>query len=299
MVRRTEKPVLDYDFPLWRPPSEGPNLIIQATLGCGFNHCSFCSMYKGKAYSERPLDAVSADIDAAARQWPGATRVFLADGDAYGLPTEALAAICDRLAAAFPGLQRVSAYATPFNLLKKSAEEIALLKARRLGLVYVGIETGWDPLLKRIAKGSAKQMEAGLARAAEGGLKISATVINGLGGRKYWREHVDATADLINRVPPAYLSTLQLTLEDSVAEGFHQRFGEPFERQGDDGVLDELHRLIARLEPPRPVIFRSNHASNALALAGTLPKDKGRLLAQVEAVQAGAAGVRPAWLRGL
>jgi radical SAM superfamily enzyme YgiQ (UPF0313 family) len=289
--------MLDYDFPLWRPPSEGPNLIIQATIGCGFNHCSFCSMYKGKSYRARPVDEVFADIDAAARMYPGATRVFLADGDAYGMDN--LAAICDRLAAVFPGLQRVSAYATPFNLLKKPAEEIALLKEKRLTLAYVGIETGWDPLLKKIAKGSAKQMEAGLARAAEGGLKISATVINGLGGRAYWREHVDATADLVNRVPPAYLSTLQLTLEQSVVADFHRRFAEPFEWQDDAGVLDELHRLIERLDPPRPVIFRSNHASNALALAGTLPKDKGKLLAQIAAVQGGAGGVRPAWMRGL
>jgi coproporphyrinogen III oxidase-like Fe-S oxidoreductase len=291
--------MLDYDFPLWRPPSEGSNLIIQATLGCGFNQCSFCSMYKEKEYRVRPLDAVFSDIDAAARRWPGAHRVFLADGDAYGLPTESLSAICDRLAAALPNLQRVTAYATPFDLLRKTAEEIAALKAKKLSLVYLGVETGWDWLLKRIAKGSAKQMEAGLARAAEGGLKVSATVITGLGGKKYWREHMDATADMVNRTPPTYLSTLQLGLEESVAPRFFERFGEPFEMQDDDGVLVELRHLIDRLSPPSPVIFRSNHASNALALAGTLPKDKGKLLAQIDAAMAGQSGLRPAWMRGL
>ena len=121
--------MLAYDFPLWRPPSEGDNLIIQATLGCGFNGCTFCSMYKLKGYVERPLEAVFADIEQAARVWPHATRVFLADGDAYGLPTRTLLAICARLRACFPGLTRVSAYATPFNLLKKSVEEIGELKA--------------------------------------------------------------------------------------------------------------------------------------------------------------------------
>ncbi|MDA8230997.1 MAG: radical SAM protein [Magnetospirillum sp.] len=291
--------MLDYDFPLWRPPSEGENLIIQASLGCGFNQCSFCSMYKMKTYRERSLEEVFADIDRAARQWPDARRVFLADGDAYGLPTDRLAVLCDRLRQAFPDLQRVSAYATPFNLLRKPARDIRLLKDKKLSLVYVGIETGWDWLLKRIAKGSARQMEAGLARAADAGLKVSATIITGLGGSAHWREHIDATADLVNRVPPAYLSTLQLGLEGEVAPRFFERFGEPFVWQDDRGVLMELRRLIERLHPPSPVIFRTNHSSNALPLAGTLPKDKDKLLAQIDAALAGAASLRSAWQRGL
>lgn len=291
--------MLAYDFPLWRPPSEGDNLIIQATLGCGFNGCTFCSMYKVKDYVERPLDAVFADIEQAARVWPQASRVFLADGDAYGLPTEGLLAICAKLRDSFPALTRVSAYATPFNLLKKSVEDIQALKAAKLSLVYVGVESGSDLILKKIAKGSSKIMADGLTRAADGGLKVSATVITGLGGKTHWQEHVDATADLLNRVPVTYLSTLQLGLEDEVAPRFFDRFGEPFVWQDDAGVLAELHRLVERLEPPRPVIFRSNHASNALALAGTLPKDRDKVLAQIEQAQDGARGLRPRWLRGL
>ncbi|HTH17109.1 MAG TPA: radical SAM protein [Magnetospirillum sp.] len=290
---------MNYHFPLWRPPSEGDNLIIQATLGCGFNGCTFCSMYKVKEYEERPLEAVFADIDEAARVWPEATRVFLADGDAFGLPTATLEAICAKLKQCFPGLTRVSAYATPFNLLKKSVEEIQALKTAKLSLVYVGIESGSDLVLKKIAKGSAKVMEQGLARAAEAGLKVSATIITGLGGKNHWQEHIDATADLVNRVPPTYLSTLQLGLESEVAPRFFERFGEPFQWQDDAGVLDELERLIERLNPPSPVLFRSNHASNALALAGTLPKDKAKVLAQIEQARAGAWGLRPAWMRGL
>ena len=290
---------MNYDFPLWRPPSEGDNLIIQATLGCGFNNCTFCSMYKIKEYVERPLEAVFADIEQAARLWPEATRVFLADGDAYGLPTDVLAAICDKLRQCFPGLTRVSAYATPFNLLKKSVEEIQALKAAKLSLVYVGIESGSDLILKKIAKGTAKVMEQGLARATQGGLKVSATVITGLGGKTHWRDHIDATADLINRVPVTYLSTLQLGLEAEVAPRFFERFGEAFQWQDDHGVLEELHRLVERLHPPSPVIFRSNHASNALPLAGTLPKDKAKVLAQIEQAMTGERGLRPAWIRGL
>jgi radical SAM superfamily enzyme YgiQ (UPF0313 family) len=292
-------PMMSYQFPLWRPPSEGDNLILQATFGCGYNHCTFCSMYKGKDYLARPLAAVLAEIDAAAAEWPEARRVFLADGDAFGLPTDHLLAICARLRERFAGLQRVSAYATPFNLQAKSAEEIAALKAARLGLVYLGIESGADRLLKKIAKGSRRQMEAAMLHARACGLKVSATVILGLGGRRHWQEHIEATAALINLAPPAYLSTLQLGLAPEIADGFLERYGEPFEPQDDAGALEELRLLVERLAPPAPVIFRSNHASNAWPLAGTLPRDRGRLLAQLEAALAGLRGPRPFWLRGL
>lgn len=291
--------MLDYDFPLWRPPSEGENLIIQASLGCHFNHCTFCSMYKNKGYVERPLNDVYRDIDEAAARWPGAHRVFLADGDAYGLPTDHLLEICAHLARRLPNLQRVSAYATPFNINGKSGDEIAALKKARLGLVYLGVESGSDTLLKKIVKGSAKQMQAALAHARTHGLKVSATVILGLGGKQHWQEHMTATADMINAAPPSYLSTLQLTLTPEAAPGFLARFDGAFQPQDDAGALEELHRLLSRLAPPSPVIFRSNHASNAWPLAGTLPKDGPRLVREVEAALNGARSARPAWLRGL
>jgi hypothetical protein len=287
-----------YDLPLWRPPSEGPNLIVQASLGCGYNACSFCGMYRDKTYRERPLDEVLAEIDRRAADWPDATRLFLADGDAYGLPTATLAAICDHARRALPDLQRVSAYATPFNLLRKTADDIALLKEKRLSLVYVGIESGSDRVLKAIAKGSRRQMDAGLRRAAEGGVKISATIITGLSGQDGWEEHIDATADLINAVPPAYLSTLQLGLDARSEPDFLARMP-GYRPQDDRGVLVEVRRLIERLDPPRPVIFRTNHASNALPLAGTLPKDRARLSAEIDAALAGSIRLRPASLRGL
>jgi hypothetical protein len=295
--------MLDYDSPLWRPPSEGQNLIIQATLGCRFNHCTFCSMYKTKAYTERPLAAVFADIDRAAAVWPDAHRVFLADGDAYGLPTEVLLALSARLRERFPALQRITAYATPFNLTARSVEEIESLRRARLTLVYLGIESGWDRLLQAVGKGSARQMEAALARSRDSGLKVSATVILGLGGRTWSRDHIEATAGLINRQPPTYLSTLHLMLAPEVAPGFFarhaERMGQPFDPPDDRDTLLELRQLIGALAPPAPVIFRSNHASNALPLAGTLPRDRERLLAEIDAAIEASRGLRPSWLRGL
>jgi hypothetical protein len=295
--------MLAYDMPLWRPPSEGDNLIIQATIGCSFNGCTFCSMYKTKDYRARPLDAVFADIDRAARVWPEAHRVFLADGDALTLPTGDLLRILDRLGAAFPALQRVTAYATPINLNHKTVEELRTLKDNRLSLVYLGIESGSDAILKRIRKGATqKTMISALERAQAAGLKVSATVVLGLGGRGLWQEHIDGTAEVVNRVPPTYLSTLQLHLEDNVVDDFMSRFsryGKPFRWQDDEEILAEQERLLAALDPPKPVIFRSNHASNCLPLAGNLPRDRDRLLATVAAARAGAAPVRPWFMRSL
>ncbi len=289
-----------YDMPLYRPPSEGNNLIIQATLGCSFNRCTFCSMYRGKTYRARPLGDVFAEIDAAARDWPGAHRVFLADGDAMVLPAEHLLAILDRLAGALPDLARVSLSATPKNLIDKSVEELEALRAARLTLVYLGIESGATPVLRRIVKGaSRKTHERALARAREAGLKVSATVILGLAGKAGWREHIEGTAELVNAEPPTYLSTLQLYLESQVRGEFMANQEPGFEFQDDEGILAEQELLLTLIDPPRPVIFRSNHASNCLPLAGNLPKDTERLLATIAAARGDETLRRPRWARGL
>lgn len=291
---------IDYDMPLYRPPSEGDNLIIQATLGCSYNHCTFCSMYKTKSYVERPQDQVFADIEAAARAWPRAHRVFLADGDAVTLSMDSLGAILDKLRRTFPDLARVSAYATPKNLLEKSSDDLAELRMRGLNLIYLGIESGATAVLKRIRKGATQEsMARALERAHGAGLKVSATVILGLGGGAGWEAHIAGTAELINRQPPTYLSTLQLTLGDGVAGKFLAAQDDGFQLQDDAAILAEQERLLSLLDPPRPVIFRSNHASNCLPLAGTLPKDRDRLLARVAEARAGTTPLRPRSSRGL
>ncbi|HJM48877.1 MAG TPA: radical SAM protein [Alphaproteobacteria bacterium] len=288
-----------YDMPLYRPPSEGPNLIIQATLGCSFNRCTFCSMYRTKTYVEREPDQVFADIDTAAADWPQAHRVFLADGDALGLDCGRLHAILDHLGEHFRDLARVSVYATPKNLLDKSVDELAALKRAGLSLVYLGIESGATPILKKIRKGaSQKTLAQALERAFEAGLKVSATVILGLGGRADWRQHIEGTAELVNQAPPTYLSTLELGLEEGAAADFMAAQKAPFEFQDDAAILAEQALLLSLLEPSRPVIFRSNHASNSLALAGNLPRDRERLLAELGAAMAGAIPLRPRFLRG-
>jgi len=292
--------MIDYDMPLYRPPSEGNNLIIQATIGCSFNQCSFCSMYKQKSYRVRALEQVFADIDRAASVWPDVQRVFLADGDALALATEQLLAILKYLDSVFPRLSRVSCYATPANIRRKTVTELEQLRSNRLSLLYFGIESGSDLILKKITKGAtSRSITDSMLKVHDAGIKLSSTVVLGLGGVDYWHEHIDGTIALLNQAPSTYVSTLQLYLEPIVEQEFADKFGEPFKMQDDWGILAEQERLISGLEPPSPIIFRSNHASNALALAGNLPKDRERLLADIRRVKEGGKGIRPTFLRGL
>jgi len=287
-------------MPLFRPPSEGENLIIQATLGCSFNKCSFCSMYTQKQYQERSLSDVFKDIQQATHEWPEAHRVFLADGDALALPTEQLIAILDKLNAKLPKLTRVSCYATPSNILHKTPEELELLRQHKLTLLYLGIESGSDLILKKVTKGATQRsIREALHKAHDSGIKVSGTVILGLGGKSHWQEHIDGSIALLNNSPITYLSTLQLFLHETAVDNFRQRFDEPFEAQDDHAILLEQQRFIEGLEPPQSVIFRSNHASNALALAGNLPKDKARLLSQLQNAVDGKQPLRPNYLRSL
>ena len=291
--------MINYSFPLYRPPAEANNIIIQATYGCSYNNCSFCSMYKSKKFEVRSLDEVLKEIDTLASAHPRATKVFLADGDALALPTEHLITLLSYLSNAFKKLRRVSVYATAQNLLEKSAEELQLLQEQGLSLIYFGIETGNDVLLKKITKGvSSTQIIEALNKASNANIKTSATVILGLGSEAFTHEHIKDTAHIINNTTVTYLSTLQLGLDEDIKEKFLKGF-ENFNILSDEQVLDEQRRFLELLEPKEKIIFRSNHASNALHLAGTLPKDKTRLLHQIQdAIEIGKSAFVPDAFRG-
>ncbi len=295
--------IMKYHEPLFRPPSEGNSLIFQVTLGCSFNKCSFCAMYKTKQYTEKPLAEALAEIDRMAFLGPRIEKVFLADGDALNLPTGHLLAILERLNQHFPNLRQISSYALPNNLKKKTPEELKALRQAGLTLIYYGIETGSADLLKRITKGATREvMIAGLNKASDAGLKISATVILGLGGQHFWQDHIAGTVDLINQTRLDYLSTLQLFLHDSVREEFIGKFekrGGVFVPQDDEGMLQEQYHLIAGIQPAKTLEFRSNHASNALPLKGRLPNDKDDLLRLVEAGREGKIPLRPLHYRAM
>nr|VFK25471.1 MAG: Radical SAM superfamily enzyme YgiQ, UPF0313 family [Candidatus Kentron sp. LPFa]VFK36041.1 MAG: Radical SAM superfamily enzyme YgiQ, UPF0313 family [Candidatus Kentron sp. LPFa] len=295
--------IFTYDMPLYRPPSEAYSLIFQITLGCSFNQCAFCSMYRSKQFSIRPLEEVLSEIRDVARYHTEARRVFLADGDALACPTEHLEEILVALRESFPKLTRVTCYALPGNLLRKSVEELSRLRQRGLAMIYYGIESGSPEILKRITKGATpRSMITGLDKAKAANLKVSGTVVLGLGGRARWREHMDGAIALVNKVSLNYLSTLQVRLEPVVREEFPRKFarlGGTYEPQDDFGILAEQARLIAGLDPPSPVIFRANHASNALPLKAILPRDREKMLALLGAASNGEIPLRPAAARGL
>lgn len=274
-----------YTYPLYRPPSEANNIIVQVTYGCSYNNCSFCSMYKDKKFTIRSLEKIFKDIDRLALNFPDTTKIFLADGDALTLETDMLLEILKYLNKSFKNLRRVSLYASAQNILSKSQKELELLYEHNLKLIYFGIETGDDIVLKKITKGvTKKDMITALNKVSLANIKISATVILGIGGSNYTTEHIKNSADIINKTTVTYLSTLQLGLKDDVVEKFYKNFDD-FVPLNDLQSLEEQTHFIELLNPTNKVIFRSNHASNSLHLAGTLPKDKNRLLQELESVK--------------
>ncbi len=290
--------MIHYNYPLFRPPAEANNIIIQVTLGCSYNNCSFCSMYKTKKYQERSLEDIYKDIDTLSLAYPLAHKIFLADGDALALKTDTLLLILKYLQESFPKLRRVSSYASAQNLLEKSKEDLELLSEHKLNLIYYGIETGNEIVLKKITKGVSKTDIIKSLKKVPSGMKISATVILGIGGKKYSREHITDTADIINNISVNYLSTLQLGLEEDAKDNFYKHFDD-FTPLNDDQILEEQKRFLELLKPKNRIIFRSNHASNALHLAGTLPKDSSRLIKELaDAISIGVSAFVPKASRG-
>jgi radical SAM superfamily enzyme YgiQ (UPF0313 family) len=290
---------LEYDIPLYRPPSEARSLILQATLGCSHNRCSFCYMYKDKRFHVKPETTLFEEIDIAAADYPSARRIFLADGDAMVLSTDRLERILEKLDASFPQLQRVTAYANPANLLCKSADELRGLRDRKLTILYYGVETGDPGLLLKIDKGATPgEMIEGCSRASAAGIKLSITVILGLAGKEGSSKHARHTADLLNHIQPRYLSALTLML-GRWKESYASSMGEGFEFNSAIDDVRELRELVAGIEMDG-CIFRSNHASNYLALGGTLPRDKDALLGKIDrALEDPDKYLRPEWQRGL
>jgi len=294
---------MNYSYPLFRPPSEAHSLIIQITEGCSFNRCSFCSMYREKAFREKPIQHILLEIKDAASSQPHTRRIFLADGDALVRDTKSLVIILKALYQYFPALERVSSYALPSNLLNKSVDELSTLKKTGLNLLYYGLETGCAELLKCITKGTTPaSIKKGLDKASEAGMDVSATIILGLGGQHYWQQHIEQTAKLVNQLKLNYLSTLQLSLDESIEEEFLAKFerqGKTYTPQNDAELLQEQALLISLIAPLKSLTFRSNHASNALPLKGELPTDKAYLLNQLKQATAGNIQLVPKWLRGL
>ena len=287
-----------YDKPLYRPPSEADSLIFQVTLGCSHSRCSFCIMYRKKKFRIRPWEELKADILKAALSYRGINRIFLADGDALVIDTDYMLQILNFLYEKFPALERVSAYANPANLLEKSKEDLQRIRKAGLQMLYFGIETGDDELLVKIKKGAtAQELTITAEKAIDAGFVLSATVILGLAGKKGSERHAIETARVCSAINPHYLSALTLMFEGD-NRYFSRCLGKDWEMMDKLEILIALRTMIEHFHLDK-CIFRSNHASNYLAIKATLNHDKERLLKEIDKALKNPAQLRPEFLRAL
>jgi radical SAM superfamily enzyme YgiQ (UPF0313 family) len=289
---------ITYDYPLYRPPSEANSTIVQITLGCSFNHCSFCNMYRTKTYQERSLEEIKYEIDLISKYQPLTEKVFLADGDALNVKTERLVEILDYLTLKFKSLKRISCYAMPRNLLQKKDSELEVLRNRGLSMLYVGIESGNDVVLQRVTKGASSSMIIeSCKKAIDHEFTLSCMVILGLGGKTYTDAHILDTARVVSQISPHFLAALNLHLDENVYGEFISKFKEPFSWLTDLDILDELERLVTLFDPTREVIFRANHASNVYSIGGTLPTEKPKIQRLIHELKSHPEMLRPKIVR--
>lgn len=290
-----------YEGNIFRPPSEANSYILQCTVGCSHNRCTFCAMYKDKKYRVRPLEDIKADIRMAKIYYGDLPKVFLADGDALAMPTEDLLEILHTLYRTFPSLRHVGTYAGPESILAKDMEELKELHRAGLTIGYLGVETGDAQLLLDIKKGVTRDemSEAGQKLVASG-IQLSAIVLLGLAGRgERSLEHARATAVICNEMQPQYLAALTLMLVPGTPLFRRAQKGE-FELPGPFEILKEMRVLVEGLEL-NGCEFRSNHASNYLPIKGRLPHDKDKILKLIDAIleREDRRLLRPEYLRGL
>jgi len=270
-----------YSEPLFRPPAEAYSLIVQVTEGCAYNRCLFCPMYKGKTFRIHSPEEIASHLhDLHSVYGPEQSRVFLADGDALVMETGAFLAAMAQVREVFPAARRFATYGSVFSLADKTRDDLLKLKAAGLRTIYLGIESGDEETLQRVGKFmAAPRMAEVCRRAVEAGLNLSVMVVVGLGGRSRSQIHAEASARLVNEIAPSHTSLLNLLLAHTPLAN------DPDYR--DFGLRDyfsEAAAFVAAIECR--TIFRANHASNPVALEGVLPRDRERILAEIQAAQA-------------
>lgn len=293
--------MLQYEGSIWRPPSEAKSLILQATVGCSHNACIFCVSYKNKRYRVRGESGITQDLDQLSnRVKQRTTRVFLADGNALAMNADEMAKVLHVLDQELPNLERVGTYAYAGDVEDKTVDDLTKLHELGLGIVYLGLETGDDDLLKWVRKGVTNEENIQACKKVRAaGIPLSLTIILGLGGLENSERHAKATAKALNRIDPEYVGALTLMtppgtrIHQMVENGEFQPM-KPFE------ILKELKILIENLELTE-CIFRTNHASNYLSLGGTLNKDKEDILRTLDEAIArhDESDLKPSYLRGL
>lgn len=288
-----------YEGMVYRPPSEAYSLIVQVTIGCSHNKCTFCSMYKEKQFRVRKVEEVLADLQWARTAYRRVDKIFLADGDALVLTNAKLMVILDEIKKLFPECLRVGVYARAGDILRKTPEELAELRDAGLKIFYVGCESGSDRVLQDVKKGeTAAELIEAVRRTEAAGIAASVTFISGLAGPAGWREHAAETGKMISAMEPSYASLLTLMAEPPAPICRDIQEGR-FQLLTPEQVLDETALLIENINVSKKCVFRSNHASNYLSLRGDLPCDKEKMLAQIAYAKTNLAALKPEEFRAL
>ena len=281
-----------------RPPSEAYSILLQVTLGCSHNKCTFCGSYKDKRFTIKDDEIVLSDILFASKVMKRQDRVFLMDGDALIIPQKRLMWILDRIREHLPWVRRVGAYGNTKGIKMKSVEQLIELKENGLGILYLGVETGDAELRKKINKGSSVQTCIEMGRKVrDAGMKLSVTVLLGIAGREGSLEHARATGELLSAMDPNYVGALTVMLVPGTPLYEEHRKGE-FQLPDEKELLQELREMIAHTNLSRGLFF-SNHASNYLPVKAKLPKGKQEALDLIDAALKGDVGLRPEWMRAL
>jgi radical SAM superfamily enzyme YgiQ (UPF0313 family) len=275
--------MMRYEGSIYRPPSEARSLLVQATIGCAHNQCTFCSMFRDKKFRVRPLPEVIEDLEQARKTYRFVDKIFLCDGDALCLKTSTLLAILERIAQLFPECQRVSVYGSPQDVLHKTPEDLRLLRAAGMEMIYIGAESGNPEVLKRICKGATREeIILAVQKIEEAGIMASVTFISGLGGQELWQEHAKDTGSMISEMEPSFVGLLTLMTEPAAPLTTDIREGR-FQVLSGEEVLAETLLMLNNVHVVKECVFRSNHASNYLSLKGTLPQDREQMMAQLRA----------------
>ncbi len=289
-----------YEGTIYRPPSEADSLILQVTIGCSHNKCTFCGAYKEKRFRIRKLEDVERDLDEARPYAPFVRRVFLADGDALIMPQRMILPMLEAIREALPGVERVGVYGNTKSILKKSPEELAELRKLGLGIIYLGVETGDQEILDRIRKGTRlDDTAAAVERVKAAGILISASVVLGLGGVERSQIHAERTGQFLSRIQPDFGAALSVTVVPGTPLAEEEASG-AFKVPGVYMQLEELHTMLSEIEGGH-MYFTSMHASNYLPLRGWIPEEKAELLGTIEQVLRSRDHryLRPEFLRGL
>jgi len=298
MDRIDKESGMHYEGMCIRPPSEAQSILLQATLSCSHNKCTFCGSYKDKRFRIKDNDIILSDILFASRYMQNQQRLFIMDGDALIIPYRRLTWIFERIKEHLPWVKRVGVYANTKGIRMKSAEELIRLREMGLGIIYMGVETGDDQTLEAIRKGANSQRILDMAKKVKrAGIKLSVTVLLGIAGKEGSLIHARATGELLSAMDPDYIGALTLMVIPGTPLSDDLQTGR-FELPDNLGLLTELKEMIASTDLSSGLFF-SNHASNYLPVKARLPKQKKETLELIDMALQGKVDLRPEWMRAL